>query len=63
MVSGRYWRTSITPKHTVFMEAYILSDTPILHALERAAAQGVTVFVLLEHRRPWAISQRPRLRP
>jgi len=45
-------------QNTVFMEAYILSDTPILHALERAAAQGVTVFVLLEHR-PFGLGNYP----
>jgi cardiolipin synthase A/B len=35
-------------KKSIFMEAYILSDTSVIHALERAAAQDVTVDVLLE---------------
>lgn len=34
---------------TVFMEMYILTDRRIIRALERAAAQGVKVYVLLEH--------------
>lgn len=32
----------------VFLEAYILTDAPVIRALERGAAQGVEVFVLLE---------------
>jgi len=32
----------------IFVEAYILSDTRVVRALERAAAQGVEVYVLLE---------------
>jgi phosphatidylserine/phosphatidylglycerophosphate/cardiolipin synthase-like enzyme len=43
---------------SVFMEAYILSDRSILHSLERAAAQRVSVFVLLEHR-PFGLGTYP----
>lgn len=32
----------------IFVEAYILTDARVVHALERAAAQGVEVDVLLE---------------
>lgn len=34
---------------SIFVEIYILSDRRILHALERAEAQKVRVYVLLEH--------------
>lgn len=37
-------------QRTIFVEAYILSDTSVIRALDRASAQGVTVDVLLEHR-------------
>lgn len=33
---------------SLFVEVYILSDARIIHALERASAQGVAVYVLLE---------------
>jgi phosphatidylserine/phosphatidylglycerophosphate/cardiolipin synthase-like enzyme len=35
-------------QNTIFVECYIMTDTPVIHALERAAAQGVRVYVLLE---------------
>jgi cardiolipin synthase A/B len=35
-------------KHLVFLEAYILTQRSIVRALERAAAQGVAVYVLLD---------------
>jgi phosphatidylserine/phosphatidylglycerophosphate/cardiolipin synthase-like enzyme len=35
-------------QQTIFLECYILTDVPIIHALERAATQGVQVYVLLE---------------
>jgi phosphatidylserine/phosphatidylglycerophosphate/cardiolipin synthase-like enzyme len=35
-------------KKSIFVESYFLSDTAIIHALERAEAQGVKVNVLLD---------------
>jgi cardiolipin synthase A/B len=35
-------------RHTVFFEAYILTHRGIVRALQRAAAQGVAVYVLLD---------------
>jgi phosphatidylserine/phosphatidylglycerophosphate/cardiolipin synthase-like enzyme len=35
-------------QRSIFAECYILSNVPVVHALERAAAQGVQVYVLLE---------------
>jgi len=34
----------------IFVEVYILTDASVIRALERAAAQGVAVYVMLEHR-------------
>jgi cardiolipin synthase A/B len=34
----------------IFIEIYILTDASVIRALERAAAQGVAVYVMLEHR-------------
>jgi cardiolipin synthase A/B len=45
-------------QRSIFVEAYILSDHSIMHALERAAAQGVRVDVLLE-RRPFGLGTFP----
>jgi phosphatidylserine/phosphatidylglycerophosphate/cardiolipin synthase-like enzyme len=42
----------------IFVEAYILTDARIEHALERAAAQGVKVYVLLE-RHPFGLETLP----
>jgi cardiolipin synthase A/B len=36
-------------QNTIFVETYILTDSRIVHALERAETQGVDVRVLLEH--------------
>ncbi len=33
----------------IFVETYILTDTRVARALERAAAEGVAVYVILEH--------------
>ncbi|GAC1471915.1 MAG: hypothetical protein PVSMB7_24100 [Chloroflexota bacterium] len=35
-------------RSTIFLEMYILTDRVVMHALERAAAEGVSVYVLLE---------------
>lgn len=43
---------------SVFVEMYILSDSRIIHALERAAAQGVAVYVLLEPH-PYGLPSQP----
>lgn len=42
----------------IFVEAYILTDSRIARALERAAAQGVSVYVLLEPR-PYGMGLQP----
>lgn len=49
----------------VFLEMYILSDSRVVRALERAASQGVAVYVLLDphpyglpHSQPLAVIQR-----
>jgi cardiolipin synthase A/B len=44
---------------TIFVECYIVSDTPVVHALERAAAQGVQVYVLLEPH-PFGMGSQPQ---
>ena len=41
-------RSLDSTQHTLFVEIYILTNTRIVRALERAAAQGVRVCVLLE---------------
>lgn len=43
---------------SVFVEIYILSDSRIVHALERASAQGVAVYVLLEPH-PYGLASQP----
>lgn len=35
-------------QNRIFVETYILTDTRVIHALERAVAQGVSVYVMLE---------------
>jgi len=45
---------------SIFVSAYILSDHRIVRALQRAAAQGVDVYVLLEHH-PYGIVQQPEV--
>lgn len=45
-------------QRSVFLEIYILSDARIMHALERAAAQGVAVYVLLEPH-PYGLATQP----
>jgi len=45
-------------QHTVFVESYILTEKHIVRALERAAAQGVDVRVLMEHH-PYGLSINP----
>lgn len=45
-------------QRSIFVEAYILSDHSIMHALERAAAQGIQVDVLLE-RHPFGLGTFP----
>jgi phosphatidylserine/phosphatidylglycerophosphate/cardiolipin synthase-like enzyme len=42
----------------IFLETYILTDARVIHALERAAAQGVGVYVLLEQR-PLGMGSQP----
>jgi len=37
-------------QHTIFVDSYILTDRRVIRALERAAAQGVSVYVMLEER-------------
>lgn len=44
--------------HAVFCEAYILTQHSIVRALERAAAQGVSVYVLLDPR-PYGMGNQP----
>ena len=46
-------------QHTILVSAYILSQHRIVRALERAAAQGVGVYVLLE-RHPYGIVDQPQ---
>jgi cardiolipin synthase len=43
---------------SIFVEIYILSDSRIMHALERASAQGVLVYVLLEPH-PYGLASQP----
>jgi phosphatidylserine/phosphatidylglycerophosphate/cardiolipin synthase-like enzyme len=45
-------------QRTIFVETYILSDNRIIHALERAEAQGVDVYVILE-RHPFGLASQP----
>jgi phosphatidylserine/phosphatidylglycerophosphate/cardiolipin synthase-like enzyme len=45
-------------RRSIFVEIYILSDHGIMRALERAAAQGVAVHVLLEHH-PFGMGRQP----
>jgi cardiolipin synthase A/B len=42
----------------IFLCAYILSHTGVIHALERAANEGVDVYVLLE-RHPYGMGRQP----
>lgn len=42
----------------IFVETYILSDRRVVRALERASAQGVAVYVLLE-RSPFGLGDQP----
>ena len=44
--------------HTVFLEAYILTQRSIVRALQRASAQGVAVYVLLDPR-PYGMGNQP----
>lgn len=44
---------------TIFVSAYLLSQHRIVRALERASAQGVHVYVMLE-RQPFGIVQQPQ---
>ena len=46
-------------QHTVLVSAYILSDHRIVRALERAAAEGVGVYVLLE-KSPFGLIDQPQ---
>ncbi|GAC1328162.1 MAG: hypothetical protein NVSMB22_19890 [Chloroflexota bacterium] len=45
-------------QHDVFMEMYILTDRGVVRALQRAVAQNVRVWVLLEHR-PFGMGTQP----
>lgn len=45
-------------QRSIFVETYILSDSRVTHALERAAAQGVAVYVVLEHH-PYGLAGQP----
>jgi cardiolipin synthase len=45
-------------QRSIFVECYILTSARIVHALERAAAEGVAVFVLLEHH-PFGMGGQP----
>lgn len=45
-------------QRTIFVEAYILSDRSVIRALERAAVQGVHVYVLLEPH-PFGLGNQP----
>jgi len=45
-------------QHTVFVESYIHTEKHIVRALERVAAQGVDVRVLMEHH-PYGLSINP----
>lgn len=47
-------------QNTIFVSAYILSQRRIVRALERAAAQGVDVHVLLDQH-PYGIVQQPEV--
>ncbi len=42
----------------IYVETYILSDSRLVRALERAASQGVAVYVLLEHH-PYGLPGQP----
>jgi len=42
----------------IFVAVYILTDRSVVHALDRAAAQGVDVYVLLEHH-PFGMGSQP----
>lgn len=46
-------------QNTIFAALYILSDSRVMHALERAAAQGVEVDVLLEPH-PFGLGTQPK---
>lgn len=46
-------------QHTILVSIYILSQHRIVRALERAATQGVAVYVLLE-RHPFGLFQQPQ---
>lgn len=45
-------------QNQIFVEAYILTERRIIRALERAAAQGVAVYVQLEHK-PLGMGSQP----
>lgn len=42
----------------IFVECYILTDSRVVHALERAATEGVRVLVMLEHH-PFGMGDQP----
>jgi cardiolipin synthase A/B len=44
--------------HTIFLEAYILTQRSIVRALQRASAQGVAVYVLLDPH-PYGMGRQP----
>lgn len=45
-------------QRTIFVECYILTDRSVIRALERASAQGVNVYVLLEPH-PFGLGTQP----
>jgi cardiolipin synthase A/B len=44
---------------TIFVEVYILTDKRIVHALQRAEAEGVSVYVMLEPQ-PFGMGRQPQ---
>jgi cardiolipin synthase len=46
--------------HRIFISAYLLTQTRIVHALERAAVQGVKVFAILEPH-PFGVPSQPQI--